>query len=81
MLERLQTGKYVDKVFISDGSTLSTKQKAKGFAEVLPIDFLKNYWQKSNKIIFVGSIGAVVRLISPFVKSKENDPAVLVIDS
>ena len=32
-------------------------------------------------MIFVGSVGAVVRLIAPLISSKDNDPAVLAIDS
>ena len=81
LLERLQASKHVDQIFISDGSTLSIEKKIEGLVQSSPIDFLKDNWEKNNKLIFVGSIGAVVRLISPFVKSKENDPAILVMDS
>ena len=81
LLGRLQAGKHVDQIFISHGSNLYLEQKIDGLVELMPIDFLKNYWGKSNQLIFVGAIGAVVRLISPFVQSKENDPAILVIDS
>ncbi len=81
LLERLQASKHVDQIFISHGSNLYIEQKIEGLVESLPIDFLKNHWQKNNQLIFVGAIGAVVRLISPFVRSKENDPAVIVIDS
>ncbi len=81
LLERLKASKHVDQIFISDFSTLSLGHQIEGLVESLPIDFLKNYWQKNNKLIFVGAIGAVVRLVSPFVESKENDPAVIVLDS
>ncbi|WP_413391740.1 precorrin-3B C(17)-methyltransferase [Prochlorococcus marinus] len=81
LLERLQASKYVDQIFISNGSTLSLEKKIEGLIESSPIDFLKDHWQNNNKLIFLGSIGAVVRLISPFVRSKENDPAILVMDS
>ena len=81
LLERLQASKHVDQIFISNGSSLSLEKKIEGLVESSPIDFLKDYWQKNNKLIFLGSIGAVVRLISPFVRSKENDPAILVMDS
>ena len=47
----------------------------------MPKAFLEKHWHKNNQIIFIGSIGAVIRLISPLVRSKENDPAILVIDS
>ena len=81
LLERLKASKHVDQIFISDSSTLSLGQQIEGLGKSLPIDFLKNYWQKNNKLIFVGAIGAVVRLVSPFVQSKENDPAIIVLDS
>ncbi len=81
LLERLKAGEYVDQIFISDVSNLPLGKKIEGLVESLPIDFLKEFWQNNNKLIFIGSIGAVVRLISPFVRSKENDPAILVMDS
>ena len=81
LLERLKASKHVDQVFISDASAISEEQEIEGLGECLPIDFLRDHWQRKNKLIFIGSIGAVVRLISPFVKSKENDPAILVMDS
>jgi len=81
LLERLQASKHVDQIFISNGSSLSLEKKIEGLVESSPSNFLKDHWQKNNKLIFLGSIGAVVRLISPFVRSKENDPAILVMDS
>ncbi len=81
LLERLQASKNVDQIFISVGSSLSSEKKIEGLVESSPIDFLKNHWQSNNKLIFVGSVGAVVRLISPFVRSKEKDPAILVMDA
>ncbi len=81
LLERLQASKHIDQIFISDGSTLALEKKIEGLVGSSPIDFLKDHWEKNNKLIFVGSIGAVVRLISPFLRSKDNDPAILVMDS
>ena len=81
LLDRLQAGKHVDQIFISDSSALSVEKKIEGLVQSMPIDFLQDHWQKNNKLIFIGSIGAVVRLISPFISSKANDPAILVIDA
>ena len=81
LLERLKASNHVDQIFISDKSDFLSEEKAVGFIQSKPKDFLKDHWVKKNKLIFVGSIGAVVRLISPFVKSKESDPAILVMDS
>ena len=65
----------------SNVSSFPLEKKIQGLVESSPIDFLKDHWKNNNKLIFLGSIGAVVRLISPFVRSKENDPAILVMDS
>jgi len=81
LLERLQASNHVDQIFISNGSTLFLEKKIEGLVESSPIEFLKDHWNNNNKLIFLGSIGAVVRLISPFVRSKHNDPAILVMDS
>ena len=81
LLERLKVKKHVDQIFISDSSALSVDRKIEGLVQSIPLNFLKNHWQKNNKLILIGSIGAVVRLISPFVRSKENDPAIVVMDA
>lgn len=43
-------------------------------------DFCKNGFKHANAIIFVGATGIAVRGISPYIKDKTKDPAVLVID-
>lgn len=43
-------------------------------------DFAKNAFDICDAIIFIGAVGIAVRAISPFIKSKQSDPAVLVID-
>ena len=81
LLKRLKAKNHVDQIFCSDASAFLLDKKSKELMQSTPLDFLKCYWKKNYKLIFIGSVGAVVRLISPFVKSKENDPAVLVMDS
>ncbi len=46
-----------------------------------PQKFFENFWTSGSIFIFVGAIGAVVRIIAPWITDKDNDPAVLVIDS
>jgi len=41
---------------------------------------LANIWEDSQGIIFCLTLGAVVRLISPLLTNKEQDPAIIVID-
>ncbi|MDA8272957.1 MAG: cobalamin biosynthesis protein [Deltaproteobacteria bacterium] len=43
-------------------------------------DFLNNLFNEFDFIIFFLALGAVVRLISPYIKDKLNDPGVTVID-
>jgi len=81
LLERLKAKNHVDQIFCSDPSAFLLDKQSKELMQSTALDFLKCYWKKNYKLIFIGSVGAVVRLISPFVKSKENDPAVLVMDS
>ena len=40
---------------------------------------LEKIWSESQAIIFCLTVGAVVRLISPLLKDKQNDPAVMII--
>ncbi len=42
--------------------------------------FTKHAFDTSEAIIFIGAVGIAVRAIAPFIKSKQSDPAVLVID-
>ena len=43
-------------------------------------EFVQKHWGKIDIFLFVGSISATVRLISPLLISKEEDPGVIVID-
>jgi len=43
-------------------------------------EIIKEYWDRVDLIIFIGSVGAVVRLIAPLLKGKEKDPAIVVTD-
>ncbi len=81
LLHRLKANNNANQIFCSDCSADLLDEKANNLMHLTPLNFLEAYWQKNNQLIFVGSVGAVVRLISPFIKSKENDPAVLVMDS
>lgn len=42
--------------------------------------YLSRIFNKADVIIFIGAAGIAVRLISPFIKSKDTDPAVIVFD-
>ncbi len=42
-------------------------------------DILPIVWEKSDAVIFIMAIGAVIRKIAPFLKDKTTDPAILVV--
>ena len=43
-------------------------------------DWVEDFFQKGNALIFIGAAGIAVRSIASFVKNKASDPAVLVMD-
>ena len=63
---------------------LWTPEKAKitnSLVYAIPLrEHLSHDWHKYKAIIFSLTIGAVVRLIAPLLKHKEQDPAIVVID-
>lgn len=55
------------------------------FDEIVPLasniyDWVREYFQKGNILIFIGACGIAVRAIAPFVKDKQKDAGVIVID-
>ena len=44
-------------------------------------ELLQTHWSKGGRLIVVGALGAVTRLIAPLINDKESDPAVLVLDA
>ena len=80
LLERLKNRNHVEQIYLSLKlfSILKNPPKSLAFEDLSRI--IQNGWEKGNVLLFVGAIGAVNRLISPFLISKEEDPAVLVLD-
>ena len=81
MLLRLRNQEHIDFIALSKGAASFIKDEKDDFLILSSSESLPKYWTTSSKLIFVGAIGAVIRLIAPLVSNKEKDPAVLVIDS
>ncbi len=75
-------------IFYITNSGRSVAERLKGifpdaeiikFNKSLTVTFEKK-WREAKNLIFIMAIGIVVRTISPFLKDKKTDPAVVVID-
>ena len=75
------------KRFIDEGNEALAYVKSQhvDFKEIISLkenlkDWVKRMFPYADALIFIGACGIAVRSIAPFVKSKKEDPAVLVLD-
>ncbi|MBO8205254.1 precorrin-3B C(17)-methyltransferase [Prochlorococcus marinus] len=79
ILKRLQKTEFVKEIYLAS----SSKNDVIGnehIKEQKPREILLEKWQELDLIIFIGSIGASIRIINSFLTSKDQDPGVIVID-
>ena len=81
MLQRLKTHNHVDQIALGTNAAASINQLPENVLRGSVAKILSENWQEGGLLIFIGSIGAVIRLINPFITNKELDPAVIVVDS
>ena len=79
ILERLKKNEFIDEIYIAR-STYKEKSEDNLTPLVKPKEVLKEKWKDLDLIIFIGSIGASIRLINSFLTTKDKDPGVIVID-
>ena len=79
ILKRLKKTEFINEVFIAS-STRDETSENDSISKVKPKDLLREKWVKLDLIIFIGSIGASIRLIKSFLSKKEKDPGVIVMD-
>ena len=80
ILKRLKKTEFVKDIYIAgsskdDGGNIDDVQVKK------PREILLKKWPELDLIIFIGSIGASIRIINSFLTSKDQDPGVIVIDN
>ena len=78
ILKRLKKTEFINEIYIA-----SSNKRTRGNAEIplkKPTILLQDKWEKLDLIIFIGSIGASIRLINPFLTTKDKDPGVIVMD-
>ncbi|ABM72911.1 bifunctional cbiH protein and precorrin-3B C17-methyltransferase [Prochlorococcus marinus str. MIT 9515] len=79
ILKRLKKTEFINEIYI--GSSSQIDKKIKDSIECLkPKLILKKKWKELELIIFVGSVGASIRLINSLLSSKDKDPGIIVID-
>ena len=80
ILKRLKKTEFIHEIYI--GSSSKKDKNIKGSIEIIkPKQILIEKWDKLDLIIFIGSIGASIRLITPLLSSKDKDPGVIVLDN
>ena len=80
ILKRLKKTELIDEIYIAS-STSKERIEETTIPLVKPKEVIKNELKNLDLIIFIGSIGASIRLINPFLSSKDQDPGVIVIDN
>ena len=79
ILKRLKRTEFIDEIYIAS-STYEKKNEDNLIPLIKPKEVFKEKWKDLDLIIFIGSIGASIRLINSFLTTKDKDPGVIVID-
>ena len=79
ILKRLKKTEFIEEIYLAS-STWERKIEEDGITLIKPKEVLQENWEDLNLIIFIGSIGASIRLINSFLTTKDKDPGVIVID-
>jgi len=79
ILKRLKKTEFIDEIYIAS-TTQDKTNKDNPIPVIKPKEVFKEKWKNLDLIIFIGSIGAAIRLINSFLTNKDKDPGVIVID-
>ena len=79
ILKSLKRTEFIDDIYLAC-STFKEEIEENEITLIKPKEVLKENWEDLALIIFIGSIGASIRLINSFLTTKDKDPGVIVID-
>jgi len=80
ILKRLKKTEFVKNIYIA-GSSKDDGKENELIQVQKPREILLKKWTEIDLIIFIGSIGASIRIINSFLTSKDQDPGVIVMDN
>ncbi|KGG03097.1 Cobalamin biosynthesis protein CbiG [Prochlorococcus marinus str. MIT 9321] len=80
ILKRLKKTEFIDEIYIAS-SSYEKKYQENIIPSIKPKEVFQEKWKDLDLIIFIGSIGASIRLINSFLTYKDQDPGVIVIDN
>ncbi len=80
ILKRLKKTEFVKDIYIA-GPSKEDEKENELIQVQKPREVLLKKWPEIDLIIFIGSIAASIRIINPFLTSKDQDPGVIVIDN
>ncbi len=80
LLKRLKFRGHADLISLPPGSISELELSEKDILFDKPRKIFENFWSSRTTFLVIGSIGAAIRIIAPFLKGKDIDPSVLVID-
>ncbi len=80
ILKRLKKTEFIKEIYTASSSKGDGKENELIKVQK-PREILLKKWTELDLIIFIGSIGASIRLINPLLTTKDKDPGVIVIDN
>ena len=81
LMLRLKERKHVHQLALTPSAASTIENPPIDLLVDSASEIINRFWQKGGNLIIIGAMGAVVRLIAPYLESKGSDPAVLVMDS